>query len=91
MVHTKSAPARDHDRDGSQLQLLQASLELLPRPIPHQQEPLPRRPSGAANPVLVAPAVVATAVAATMAATAVAAAASDAAFVHPGKWRVYRR
>ncbi len=81
VVHTKSAQARDHDRDGSQLQQLQASLELPPRPIPQHQEVAPRRPNGAANLVLVAPAGVA----------AAAAAASDTAFVHPGQWRVYRR
>jgi hypothetical protein len=92
-THAKAAPARDYDRDGSQLQQLQASLDLPPRPHPHPPQPevAPRRPNGAANPVLVAPAGVATAVAAAMAATAVAAAASDAAFVHPGQWRVYRR
>ena len=35
VVH-KTEPTHDHDRDGSQLQQLQASLELPPRPIPQQ-------------------------------------------------------
>jgi hypothetical protein len=88
LVHIKTAPTRDRDRDGSQLQQFHASLALPPRPIPQQQEVAPRRANGAANPVLVAPAGV---VAAAMATTVVAAAPSDAAFVHPGQWRVYRR
>ncbi len=78
VVHSKTAPVRANDRDGSQLLQLHASLELPQKLIPRQQEVAPQPPNGAANSEFVAPAGVTAAVAAATAATAVAAAVLDA-------------